>query len=897
MCVTMLTPAFATENKTEPQQEVEEALTENLSNNEDNNLPAEDGNSDADLTIQENPIQEAQATDLPSDGEDQAETSEETDDLQTEPDETNELKKEESSLIVNEEPSEQTGPKLQNGDELLPADEEAENGDSEFEVPENAALLGPEMTTAMQPTAVFAAARTTNLNIDHVTNESDEKESSSDIELKKDEMGFVTAFVKIEDESIDMGEDFKGTGWYNYGKVSLEGVEFPKDPAIKETVPLEAPIYTEINGNKVCWTTLKYESDGWHLDGAITYPTNVGVISVQDKTGSFSGETEISEIRNGWHNLNAEELHEILGPIDLPAASPDQPPAVSAEISKKINDYLASKGWSGGSDSISWKYTYAGNEGWHLDGYLNVEKQEVSTVVSDPSGSLYEASNGQIDYAKWNDNSSYWHDIAKDEFLLPDPGTYKKGDTISLTPTQLKQVQDKFAEVTGWNEAGDKDGTIEWKFSSQRDSAGNARWDLQGIYVPDTISIYVYMAGAPNMEGTTGTNGNKLSETVKETLGTDQEWANEWYTAGKIKLPLTEELRALFDDNDLSGIFEYVKTNGAGLLSIYEPNQAFWADKNFNSLEWHELSVDAGARDYLNKTNYKTLHLNGIFRNPSTTEPENPNNPPKGEDPNNPSGSGENPPINPPGGEEDPSGPENQEPVLPPEEEPVVPPEEIDPIVPPIIIEDGGDDSDTEDSEPVDPLLLPKESLITIEDQQTPLTMLPKELWVTSNYTPCIYGRTDSTLNPDETLLRNEFAVMLFRLLSEDAHATFDTSKNEYTDVAITAWYNDAVSTLTSMGILEGFYDGGYHPAEMITRDAFIKALAVMFEIPEDFTFDASSSDHITRAEAVVIINQLLGWEKNGDLTAGHTHYIDVNEETPNYWDLMIASSKNPEGN
>lgn len=779
-------------------------------------------------------------------------------------------------------------------EQSAPAGSEEEETQPEAEI--QPVVPQPELTTAMQPAAVFSAAKASplNLHVGHETGEDEPATPPAPVELRKDDDGQIMAFVKVNDANIDMGDGFSGTGWYNYGKVSLDGIDLPEEPVLKESIYLDTPVCTEINGNKVYWTTLKYEDDGWHLDGAVTTPQDIGIVSVQDKTGSFSSDTNIGETRNGWHNLDTAELRALLDTLDLPADGQDHPPAVSQEVAQKLNQYLASKGWSGDVDSISWKYSYAAyDKNWHLDGYLNVEKQQVSTVVADPSGQLYEASNGKLNYADWNDGSSYWHDIAKDEFLLPDPGAYEAGDTINLTPVQLKQVQDKFAEVTGWDESGERDGTIEWKFQAQRDSVGKARWDLQGTYVPDTISIYVYMVGAPDMEGMSGTNGNKVSSEVLSQLDKNQEWADEWYTAGKMKLALTDELKSLLNDNDMDGVLAYVKANGAGLLSVYEPNSGFWEDKNFNSLEWTHISSADGAVNYINSVKYKTLHLNGVFHSVSDSgdtkdpvdpnKPIDPNQPVDPVDPNQP-GDPANPtdPSN-PGGNEGGEGGEDTGDDSGTDGEggdtPVTPPVPAEPIVP-----------SSPDYTPSDPDTA--SSAVVIEDQQTPLEALPKELWVSTNNTAYIYGRSATTLNPNETLLRSEFAVLLYRLLSTEAHAAYDTTENTYTDVTAADWYNTAVSTLSAMKVLDGFADGGYHPEAPVTYDTLVAALSAMFQVEENFDYGfASYADEVTRAQIVVLLNRLTGREIYEGCVPENPRYTDIHKEDDYYWDMLVAST------
>src|SRR5699024_8807035 len=71
-----------------------------------------------------------------------------------------------------------------------------------------------------------------------------------------------------------------------------------------------------------------------------------------------------------------------------------------------------------------------------------------------------------------------------------------------------------------------------------------------------------------------------------------------------------------------------------------------------------------------------------------------------------------------------------------------------------------------------------------------------------------IIGYEDGTIKPDASITRAEVATIFFRLLTDEARDKFWTETNSYSDVAETAWYNNAVSTLSRMGILGGYEDG-----------------------------------------------------------------------------------------
>ena len=162
----------------------------------------------------------------------------------------------------------------------------------------------------------------------------------------------------------------------------------------------------------------------------------------------------------------------------------------------------------------------------------------------------------------------------------------------------------------------------------------------------------------------------------------------------------------------------------------------------------------------------------------------------------------------------------------------------------------------------------------------------------TEDHVAYIIGYTDGTVRPEGDIARSEVATIFFRLLTDEAREAYWSQTNPYSDVASGDWYNNAISTLTSMGILDGYPDGTFRPTEPITRSEFTKIAVSFFEFTEgDLTYDGRFSDvegtewyvtflaaaveygliegmpdgtfhpldNITRAEACTIVNRTLG--------------------------------------
>ena len=114
----------------------------------------------------------------------------------------------------------------------------------------------------------------------------------------------------------------------------------------------------------------------------------------------------------------------------------------------------------------------------------------------------------------------------------------------------------------------------------------------------------------------------------------------------------------------------------------------------------------------------------------------------------------------------------------------------------------------------------------------------------TEDHVAYIIGYTDGTVRPEGDIARSEVATIFFRLLTDEAREAYWSQTNPYSDVASGDWYNNAISTLTSMGILDGYPDGTFRPTEPITRSEFTKIAVSFFEFTEgDLTYDGRFSD------------------------------------------------------
>ena len=185
-----------------------------------------------------------------------------------------------------------------------------------------------------------------------------------------------------------------------------------------------------------------------------------------------------------------------------------------------------------------------------------------------------------------------------------------------------------------------------------------------------------------------------------------------------------------------------------------------------------------------------------------------------------------------------------------------------------------------------------------------------------------IVGYPNGNVEPNGNITRAEVATIFFRLLTEEVRTANSTQSNSLSDVTRGQWFNHAVSTLSSMGIIKGHNDGTFAPNAPITRAEFA-TIAARFD---DKNTDTSSkfmdiashwakneigiaankgwingypdgtfrpNQYITRAEAMTLVNRVLNrlpenssdlldsmikWPDNSDASAWY--YLAVQEAT-----------------
>ena len=144
-------------------------------------------------------------------------------------------------------------------------------------------------------------------------------------------------------------------------------------------------------------------------------------------------------------------------------------------------------------------------------------------------------------------------------------------------------------------------------------------------------------------------------------------------------------------------------------------------------------------------------------------------------------------------------------------------------------------------------------------------------------------GYGDGQLHENEPITRAQFAVLLYRSLTDSSKATLTGAVSVFSDVANDSWYHDAVSAFASVSVLNGC-NGLFCPNDNLTYGQFLAVLTRFVDAKAAPMPDVSYSEHwayrnimtavaygwiqdaaavqpdriITRSEVVSLVNQIL---------------------------------------
>ncbi len=119
----------------------------------------------------------------------------------------------------------------------------------------------------------------------------------------------------------------------------------------------------------------------------------------------------------------------------------------------------------------------------------------------------------------------------------------------------------------------------------------------------------------------------------------------------------------------------------------------------------------------------------------------------------------------------------------------------------------------------------------------TPAPQPAKPALNTADHYAYLMGYPDGTVRPGGSITRAEATTIFFRLLTEESRSQFWATENRYSDVSAGQWYNNAVSTMTSAGIVNGYPDGTFRPDADVTRE---QAAAILYRYAQSKGIDVS---------------------------------------------------------
>lgn len=203
---------------------------------------------------------------------------------------------------------------------------------------------------------------------------------------------------------------------------------------------------------------------------------------------------------------------------------------------------------------------------------------------------------------------------------------------------------------------------------------------------------------------------------------------------------------------------------------------------------------------------------------------------------------------------------------------------------------------------------------------QTPVVGTDAELNRADHFA-YVKGYPDGTFGPNKYITREETTVIFYRLLTEASREKYAADSCSFSDVK-PSWSYEAIATMSNAGIIKGYPDGTFAPAKNVTRAEFATIAARFLSDPytgetlfpdavghwaEDAINRAAAAgwikgdngkfrpdDKITRAEAVTMINRMLGRQPETveDLLDGMITFTD-NMDTNKWYYLAVQEAAN----
>lgn len=190
----------------------------------------------------------------------------------------------------------------------------------------------------------------------------------------------------------------------------------------------------------------------------------------------------------------------------------------------------------------------------------------------------------------------------------------------------------------------------------------------------------------------------------------------------------------------------------------------------------------------------------------------------------------------------------------------------------------------------------------------------------TRDHSAYVSGYPGNWFGPDDPMTRGQAAQIFYGLLNNQTIPVTAC----FSDVSSDAWYAQAVNTLASLGMISGVGEDRFLPERAITRAEFVTMAMGFADLvsspnsafpdvsPGDWYYKAvmSAADYgwisgypdgsfgpdllITRGEAAVMVNRMLGRQADRDFISGHTGlqtFLDVPVSHWAYYDICEAAN------
>ncbi|MGE4214707.1 MAG: S-layer homology domain-containing protein [Anaerotignaceae bacterium] len=210
----------------------------------------------------------------------------------------------------------------------------------------------------------------------------------------------------------------------------------------------------------------------------------------------------------------------------------------------------------------------------------------------------------------------------------------------------------------------------------------------------------------------------------------------------------------------------------------------------------------------------------------------------------------------------------------------------------------------------------PGEEVTIIED---PAVALQDGLETIDHYA-YVFGYEDGTVRPENKVTREEVATIFYRLLTDGTRDALFTREQDFPDVQKSRWSNVAIATLLNGNIVSGYPDSEFKPGNYITRAEFAAIVAKFDNL--SYSGDSQFNDinghwaanyinsaalkgwingypdgsfqpdaYITRAEAITLINAVLGRQVDEDGLLPEAKYWSDNTADKWYYEAIMEAT------